>query len=317
MSRPDPVALERLRYSQGQQLRSRDRRDQVAIEAQLRAWHNRSMHNVFGVAEGLDVEFGTESVVVSRGLAYDARGRELILQRALVVSYPTNPSTAETAFLLVVRYKESSQFPNRDEFDGLCFGRENGQLLDSPVISWQMEKGWLPEHGVPIARVFVSSSGVKPDAEDFVKRHARAIARARISTGETLPGHTSWELWSVPFAGSRVLPLGFQVRIETGQAGFTQVPCYFAWLRRTTQLAFDDLIVAPFEHIVESPTVTSFTFRIWLPQLLGPGPVLGKKHMNMNFQTRNDLKQSMYVSWIGIQEEPGLFSTHVHGGKTL
>jgi hypothetical protein len=51
----EPLELQRLRYWQGQMLRSRDLRDQVATEAQLRWWHNRALHNVFGVASGFEV----------------------------------------------------------------------------------------------------------------------------------------------------------------------------------------------------------------------------------------------------------------------
>src|SRR6516225_2672470 len=52
---PDARNLQRLRYWQGQMLRSRDFRDQLAIEGQLRCWHNRAMHNAFGVASGFKV----------------------------------------------------------------------------------------------------------------------------------------------------------------------------------------------------------------------------------------------------------------------
>src|ERR1035438_517824 len=47
--------LERLRYWQGQMLRSRDFRDDGAIEAQRRWWHNRALHAAFGINYGLQV----------------------------------------------------------------------------------------------------------------------------------------------------------------------------------------------------------------------------------------------------------------------
>jgi hypothetical protein len=49
MPRPEPVEIERLRYWQGQKLRSRDFRDQMEMAAQLRWWHNRALHQAFGV----------------------------------------------------------------------------------------------------------------------------------------------------------------------------------------------------------------------------------------------------------------------------
>src|SRR5689334_14739644 len=97
------VKIERMRYWQGQKLRARDFSDQVAGEAQLRWWHNRALHNTFGVREGFklfSVEPGTNAqaaiepgvplatILVQPGLAYDGFGRELILQTVLLVPVP-------------------------------------------------------------------------------------------------------------------------------------------------------------------------------------------------------------------------------------
>src|ERR1035441_77211 len=77
--------LERLRYWQGQMLRSRDFRDDGAIEAQRRWWHNRALHAAFGVNYGLqvagDASSGTLVLTVTCGLGYDCFGRELILKK--------------------------------------------------------------------------------------------------------------------------------------------------------------------------------------------------------------------------------------------
>jgi len=88
MSAPDRPELQRLRYWQGQMLRSRDFRDQAAIEAQLRWWHNRALHNAFGVVEGMEVTQDASSVMVGRGLAYDCFGRELILVQEESIAVP-------------------------------------------------------------------------------------------------------------------------------------------------------------------------------------------------------------------------------------
>jgi hypothetical protein len=44
--------LERVRYWQGQMLRSADFRAQSADTAQHRWWHNRALHNAYGVYRG-------------------------------------------------------------------------------------------------------------------------------------------------------------------------------------------------------------------------------------------------------------------------
>src|SRR5918912_56411 len=85
MATPIQTEIERLRYWQGQKLGSRDFRDQALIEAQLRWWHNRALHNAFGVSRGLQVTRVPDAdaftaLSVARGLAYDCYGRELLLQ---------------------------------------------------------------------------------------------------------------------------------------------------------------------------------------------------------------------------------------------
>src|SRR5690606_23425466 len=51
-----PTRWERQRYWHGQLLRSTDLGDQLVQEAQLRWWHNRAIHNAYGVVAGLVVE---------------------------------------------------------------------------------------------------------------------------------------------------------------------------------------------------------------------------------------------------------------------
>ena len=103
---PDATEVERLRYRQGQRLRSRDFRDQAAVDAQLRWWHNRALHNAYGIAVGLVPEVsvdGAETIVtIGSGVAYDCFGRELVLQRDRVVRVPDR----DVNLTLVLRHRE-------------------------------------------------------------------------------------------------------------------------------------------------------------------------------------------------------------------
>jgi len=45
--------LSRLRYGQGQTVRSSDFREKHRVEGEVRAWHNRGMHDAYGVAAGV------------------------------------------------------------------------------------------------------------------------------------------------------------------------------------------------------------------------------------------------------------------------
>lgn len=314
MSLPDPIDLQRLRYQQGQQLRSRDRRDQVAIEAQLRAWHNRAMHNVFGVIEGLTVEFQPQSIVVQPGLAYDARGRELILQRRRTIGYPRTSTTGTTTWLLVARFKETAEYPARDQFSMVCFDRKDNQSLESPEFLWKQEQQWRPEMGVPIARITVSDGTVTPD-QDFVLFRARGMSRGLIFSGESHQGNTTWEPWKPALLDGRI-SIGFQTKIDTSAAGFTQVPCYFASLQLAPLNPLEPPpFVVPIGHVAEEE-INNFFFRIWFPQLFMPGEEDNQSFsINREFAKFN-ARSRYYVSWIGIQNRPSKHSTYDHGAQT-
>lgn len=301
MSLPDPVDLERLRYQQGQQLRSRDRRDQVAIEAQLRAWHNRAMHNAFGIAEGLEVEFQAQSILVKPGLAYDARGRELILQRPRTINFPRTGAT-DTTWLLLARFKETAEFPERNQFSSVCFGRQGSLWLESPEFLWKQTHQWRPELGVPVARITVNAAAITGDAA-FVPFRIRGLARGLIFAGQSHPGNTTWEPWNVDLVGVRG-QLGIQTRIDTSQAGFTQVPCYFASLQLTAVNPLQPReFVVPVHHVT-AEAVNGFTFRIFFPGLFTPGAADTEAFaINRQFE-RFNARSGYFISWMGVQNRP-------------
>src|SRR5687767_10950559 len=113
MSTPIPTEFERIRFWQGQQLRGRDFRDQIATEAQLRWWHHRALHNAFGVRYGFAVEPvpGVASVIeIGCGLAYDCFGRELILQTSHQMELPAIDLSGASKMTLVAHYKETTRF---------------------------------------------------------------------------------------------------------------------------------------------------------------------------------------------------------------
>ena len=313
MSLPDPVALQRFRYQQGQSLRSKDRRDQAAIEAQLQAWHNRALHTAFGVVEGMTVQLQANAAIVAPGLAYDSRGRGLILQQPRNVTFPRNSGSAPSNWLLIARYKDTAEFPKRSDFDPACFGNKGSLFLESPEFLWKQEREWIPQDGVPLASIIISASGVTENA-DFVIPREHGLARHRIVTGATLQGGTDWTPWNSTVAGKSV-SLGFQVKVDTSQSGFTQAPCYFAWLQRVPRNPLEaPFLAAPFEHIAEE-SFKGFTFRLWLPPLSMPAGKPQTIHkFNSEFAGRLDARRQLYVSWMAIEEAPGAHSTHDHKG---
>jgi hypothetical protein len=140
--------LERLRYWQGQMLRSRDFRDQLAIEAQLRWWHNRAMHHAFGITCGFTTRKDeiNNTVIVEPGLAYDWFGREIILRREQKVSIPT----LEEPVTLLACYKDTRTYLNKGEMKGACMPGCCSAFEEQPKFVWKPASRVEPQDGVPL-----------------------------------------------------------------------------------------------------------------------------------------------------------------------
>ena len=307
MSRCDATELERLRYWQGQMLRSRDFRDQLAIEAQLRAWHNRALHNTFGVSLGLAVSRvpvttkndPITAVRASCGLAYDCFGRELILQEAREI--PVSPAPqGEQSLTLLIRYKETSRFPKRAEVEGGCLPGPCSPFGEEPDFIWKPSGRVEVADGVPLARVKYDDAKTPSLDEECPVPISRPLARPHVASGATIPGNTRWDLWSV-MVPEQVINIGVQTTIDTLAAGFTETPCYFAWLQGPLWgRSADDFVAAPFAHI-DLAAATGFTFRLWLPAVPILGPVItANQDVPAQFPAFAQ-KHQLFVCWLGIQ----------------
>lgn len=296
--------LQRLRYSQGQMLRSLDFRDQLDIEAQLRWWHNRALHNTFGVSLGLTASPIPESgpvtaVRVTCGLAYDCFGRELILQNSREIQVPTASPQGIDKMTLVIRYKEEAQFPKRNDTLGVYLPSQCSPFQERPDFLWKPFDQAQVTDGVPLAQVNYGTDG-KPSLLNFAAPISRPLARPRIASGATIPGSTAWEAWEMKVQGNKPLQIGFQVRIDTSAAGFTEAPYYFAWLQGPLwDQSNGEFFPVLFEHIDE-PSIDGFVFRLWMPSLT----TLKVKTTNEDFKNKFLVfaqKQGLYVCWLGIQ----------------
>jgi hypothetical protein len=290
----DPRALQRLRYRQGQMIRSRDFLDQHTIEGELRAWHQRAMHNTYGVAKGFLKELAVEplpdnsGVSVGSGLAYDSFGRELLLSSERTIAFADKQ---EPAFLVLSYGKQSRGGHGQGSTADCC--SSSGRLGLDATLSWIPVKEFSVSDGVPLAQTEIVGGGVglKPD---FTKRQSRALARPRIASGTTIPGATTWEDWDpvehyLDFLG------GLQVRIDTSSAGFSTVPAYFASLQGPIVDQERNILSLHLDHIDEAtPNGFVFRFSIIILDVVDPGT-------SMNL--RKFFEDRAYVSWIGI--EPG------------
>lgn len=323
----NPVDLHRLHYWQGQRLKSQDVHDQAAIDDEYRWWHNRAMHDAYGVSIGLTVTPISEAALtirqmcVTKGLAYDCFGRELLLKQDEAFDLPQN---LKEDWTLLIRYREEAEFPRYNHAADLCLPSDhNSQLV---VLVWKLTDNVTLVDGVPLARLKPQTAGAAKainDIEVTVNKDtlllspasvlARGLSRPLIASGTTIAGRTPWQPWSVPFSFLRGvtqnLNLGVQVKVDTSAVGFIHTPLYFAWLQSARPDEPFPLFVS-INQIADS-TVNSFVFR--LATLAAPfaapqGSILDGRMFTPNLSDAFMKKFmaaasefELFVSWIGIQ----------------
>jgi hypothetical protein len=247
--------------------------------------HNTALHNAWGVTAGYDFSLSPESdenlaeniwladqaLTVHPGIAYDCFGRELILPQAVVYARESvHVTETSSRWVLLASYQESGASHN----ETLCKGSPNSTAVPLPHLQWRPENEANYGVEVPLLLASLDESG-----ELVVSRYAASRlhpqARPKMASGKTVPGLTAWRPWVVEDVFSSPpedLAIGMEVDIDTGDAGFQQTPCYFAWLngRLTTYIekfsqAFQEgLPFLPFVHLVnERPD--GFTCRIFAP----------------------------------------------------
>ena len=257
-----PVEPQRLRHGRGEALLRRDFADQAAQDDQLRWWHARALHQAFGVVTGLGVTIapvgGVDTAQVEPGLAYDAHGRELLLDRPAQVPVPADG----TALVLVIG--SAAAEPGCDPPPGgVC--RDERAGAGGVVLRWVPRAELSLRDGVPL-----TATGT---ATPFSAPRARPLARPRIGHGTTIPGETAWRPWVKVFPDEQVLRLGIQVEVDTSAAGFTTAPCYFTQVTGSMWTPEVPLVLLlPFGHVAQAAK-DRFTFRILAPWLYAVGRI--------------------------------------------
>jgi hypothetical protein len=292
----DPRELQRLRYRPGQDLLSRDFRDQSRFDDQLRWWHNRAMHNAFGVRIGLTVHVVIAAdqarANVEPGVAYDSFGRELILPRPTSVPIPVGPDETEPR-LLVIRYRRHKHDRAADALTSICCDEPTTQHVE---LSWVPQRRVRPSDGVPLARVLYFEGEPLLD-DQFDAPIARALARPRLGSGSTVLGATKWEIWDLGGRPSFLLTL--QLPIDTHAAGFTEPPCYFAWIQGGLETRFDPAgptFLLPLYSHLDAETLTGFRVRVVTFALNKRMGAVGSRNALLSLA-----RQKLTVGWLGIQ----------------
>jgi hypothetical protein len=293
--------LERVRYWQGQLLRSGDFRIQINTDAQLRAWHNRALHSAYGIALGYEVTPVPDTgpitgIRIKPGVAYDCFGRAIILLAEQVVLIPRAPADGSGSISLLLRYKETLQFPKPGETSGVCLNCCASAAPESPDFVWKPSDQVTSTDGVLAARVTFDRGQAFLDSL-FVTPASRPIAKPYLANGETIPGGTVWTAWKVGDAGNEIT-IGLQTVVDTSEAGFTRTPCYFAWLEGVdANLAGLGQASVIFSSIAD-PAPDHFTFRILVPAQAAAFEVRAAAVRRAPFLA--------YVCWLGCESRGDL-----------
>lgn len=313
-SRPPNRELGRVAYWEGQMLRSGDFLDIQRIEGQRRWWHNRAVHNAYGVYQGLEAGSATVkgvpgAVQVNPGVAYDCFGRELILECRATIEQSTQPLAQGDVRTLLVRYQKPVSRRESDPVSAVCCFCHGRHSRSNVAFVWTDKRRISPQDGVPLGQVTGRRRTRFVGFRTPPRR--RALARPHLGTGSTVPGNTSWQPWDfTPAIFDVSLPpieIGVQTTIDTTAAGFTQLPEYFAWLQGPIwNSATLQLVPALLPSITEE-SLDSFVFRLLL--MVPPAGVVFEEFQEepMNLiQSSDDFanfaqQQGLYVDWLGSQ----------------
>lgn len=328
--------LERVRYWEGQLLRSGDFREIAGVEAQRRWWHNRAIHDAYGVREGYQLKLtGTpRRVIVFPGVAYDCFGRELILCKPQAVPLPVNLHLKKRASLsLLVRYCEPRCDSRSARISQVCLEQECALTTGTVEFLWKLGSvahctdgvsigvllNYLPETEAQVTGKTQVEAEATTDVTRFdpAFRPARPVALARplLVSGATVPGNTAWGPWNVPFLINETLfpsqNVGVSSVVDTSAGGFTEVPYYFAALQGPIWNAKSQSLLPSLITSISDETLTSFTFNILL-QTTDQQSVLSllqpegsSKNLNVISDPAAFLlfaqQQNLFISWSACQ----------------
>jgi hypothetical protein len=274
MSKPENRQLGRVRYTEGQMLRAADFQDIERVEAQRRWWHNRAMHNAFGVYQGLDAAMENDKLNVARnilvlpGVAYDCYGRELVLDCAAKVLLPSTFPSSDGVLTLLIRYQEMACRQELNAHSSVYCMAGGVQSAGTIEFVWADGTRIPVGEGVVLGKLTYARS--RPgDFRKFKKAPTGLpLARPKLGSGSTVPGNTSWQPWDFQFVDANqktsYIELGVQTSIDTSAAGFTEIPQYFAWLQGNIwNSQFNQLVPALLPSLANE-SINGFTFRLLL-----------------------------------------------------
>jgi hypothetical protein len=321
--KPPNREIERFTYLEGQMMRAGDFLDIQRVADQRRWWHNRAVHNAYGIYQGFEANAISASaskpalIEVSPGLAYDCFGRELFLECVAIIQYLSKPLAAGNVRTLLIRYKMPVSRRESDAVAAVCCF-SNGRSSSGDIeFVWVDAPRTSPQEGVPVGMLRSADPAEGRFTRLITPPRRRPFSRPRLGTGSTIPGNTSWQPWD--FAGPQdvfserlrlpPIEIGVQTTIDTSAAGFTDMPQYFAWLEGPIFNSQTLQLVPALLPSIANESLDSFTFRLILmqsqPEIIfeAAHTIAPRLQLIQNSSDFADFaqQQGLYVSWLGCQ----------------
>jgi hypothetical protein len=313
--------LERFQYWQGQRLRASDFNRIAGDDAQRRWWHNRALHNAWGIYRGFKVTplpnaKKATSIHVESGLAYDSFGRELVLESAREVPVPENiqnnfGASRTITLRLLLGYPEQSTSSSSCAAPANCWPQTSSTRSANVQFQWIAQDAARQSDGIVLGDLHITPRGENTFEVNTAPARTMPLARPLLATGSTPPGNTFWGSWpldsnSNDFQSS--ISIGVQTNIDSSAAGFTSLPCYFAWLQGPLWNSSTQQLLPAFFPSLANETSSGFTFRLLFPVLpRGAGRDAGssiRAVANADDFLAFAHRQKLYVAWVGCQMPP-------------
>ncbi|ANZ28482.1 hypothetical protein A4U64_26690 (plasmid) [Rhodococcus sp. WB1] len=292
----DTRSVERQRFFDGQRLFADDLQRIEQFNREMRWLHNTSLHQP-GIGNGFTVtgHKGERQVGIGPGYAIDNLGREIVLTGPRTVPVPpvADDGTGQPQhFMLTVQYPDDADLEEVEHRAGLCGTDGAVRLREEPIFCWvplnpdgtpaNDQTDILTGRDLVLAEAAVRHCQLDRDIDIAQRRNARPPSQPYIACGVQTP--TEWEDWN-PWDDEgnpqvdgvslgTVLRTFYQVRggltacIDTGQAGFRTVPCYFARIDGIRLFTIGDMreesstIILDGQLSIVEPTPTGFRVRV-------------------------------------------------------
>jgi hypothetical protein len=270
----------RVVYFDGQRLQADDLNGAADQQRQLRWLHNRSLHG-WGIGLGFEAtgNAGDRQVTVQPGYAVDCQGRELVLTEPVALAVPArsgNDQGQPVAFALVAAYPDDAQLAVVESRAPDCGGTAGAVRLRERAAAYWREPPVDTGREILLATASVQNCKLALPLSVDQTRRARGVRTPYVAAGETAPGGTPWQPWTVKLPSGEPALLGVMVEVDTTAARFAAPPVYQAQLRGaryidTTEGDTQPPFVIDGTVIASDPARDSVTVRVHLPRVVRGG----------------------------------------------